>query len=427
MKRQVAARARGPGRLYRETRYGETAWWLDFTGADGKRKRRKLSADRKLAERQRNELIRRRDHESAGLGVIGGQERLLSELRDLYLADLKIRSGAGHLANKGARLHKALAALRAQRVRDLTPADAIALQGALVRDGLGNTTINMRLGALQGMLRWSVRMRLIAESPIEQVQPLPSNEKTLRRRRRALSEDEIQRLIAAAEAEDRQSEQGSLRAVPQAPYFLTALSTGLRYGELRLLAWGAIDFDNAMLHVRGEHAKSGKSRAIPLSSELLHALAELLRFHGRFLAREVVAADRVFLAPRGAPWLVCSNNANRVLLRLLEAAQIPRFDEAGRKIDIHGLRHSFCTRLARSGASLLHAQILMGHADSRLTSKTYQHLESEATRGAIDALPPTTGHAPAPALRLVQSPEEQQSSPTTITSRTEVKARRTTN
>jgi hypothetical protein len=127
MKRQVAARARGPGRLYRETRYGETSFWLDFTGADGKRKRRKLSSDRKLAERQRNVLIRRRDMESAGLGVVGGEERLLSELRDLYLEDLKIRSGAAHLSNKSARLNKALEALRAKRVRDLTPADAIAL------------------------------------------------------------------------------------------------------------------------------------------------------------------------------------------------------------------------------------------------------------------------------------------------------------
>lgn len=405
MTRQVAARARGPGRLRRETRYGEAAWWFDYTAANGKRVRRKLSADRKVAELQRSELIRQRDLESSGLGVIGGQERLLSELRDLYLADLKIRSGAGHLSNKSARLHKALAALRAVRVRDLTPSDAIALQGALVRDGLGNTTINMRLGALQGMLRWAVRMRLIAESPIEQVRPLPSSEKTLRRRRRALSEEEIQRLIAAAEAEDRQCEEGGVRSVPQAPFFLTALSTGLRYGELRLLAWGAIDFDNAMLHVRGEHAKSGKSRAIPLSRELLHALAELLRFQGRYLARDVAAADRVFLAPRGAPWLACSNNCNRVLLRLLEAAGIPRFDEAGRKIDMHALRHSFCTRLARSGASLLHAQLLMGHADSRLTSRTYQHLESEATRSAIDALPATSAVPAVAALAAAVKPQ----------------------
>jgi integrase/recombinase XerD len=313
------------------------------------------------------------------------------------LADLKIRSGAGHLSNKSARLDKALEALRAKRVRDLTPADAIALQAALVRAGLGNTTVNMRLGALQGMLRWAVRMRLIAESPIEQVQPLPQNERTLRRRRRALSEDEIQRLIAAAEAEDRQC---AVRSVPQAAFFACALSTGLRYGELRLLAWGAVDFDNAMLHVRGEHAKSGKSRAIPLRRDLLLALAELARIQKRFLGREVVAADRVFLAPRGGPWLACSNNANRVLLRLLEAARIPRLDEAGRKIDLHALRHSFATRLARTGASMAHTQLLMGHSDVRLTARVYLHVEAENTRGAIDALPPTASEAVPSKLRL---------------------------
>ena len=98
--------------------------------------------------------------------------------------------------------------------------------------------------------------------------------------------------------------------------------------------------------------------------------------------------------------VVCSNNCNRVLYRLLESAAIPREDEAGRKLDIHALRHSFCTRLARSGAPMSHTQLLMGHADVRLTSKVYAHLEAEATRGAIENLPPTAATQPAAKLRL---------------------------
>lgn len=396
------ARAKGPGRLYRETRYGETAWWLDYTNATGKRRRVKLSSDRQVAERMRNDMVRRRDMELAGLGVIGGQERLLSELRDLYIQDLAIRSVPAHLANKTTRLDKALAGLSARRVRDLRPADAVAMQGTLVRSGLGNTTVNMRVGALQSMLRWAVNMRLIEESPIAHIKPLPSNEKTLKHRRRALSEDEIQRLISAAQDEDRRAKAEGIRDVSQAPFWLATLATGARYGELRTLRWGAVDFESNMIQIRGETSKSAKSRGIPMGDELRRALVALLREHAAFLSRDVLAADHVFLAPRGSPWLACSNNANRALLRLLEAAGIPRFDEAGRKIDVHGLRHTFCTRLARTGASLLHAQMLMGHADVRLTSRTYAHLEAEQTRGAIDALPstaPTSTATPA-VLRL---------------------------
>lgn len=386
MIKPTAARARGPGRLFKLRSGDADVWVLDYTAADGRRARKRLSTDRKVAERLRNEILRKRDLQSAGLGVTGGQDRLLTELRDLYLQDLRLRSSAGHLANKTGRLNRALAGVRAQRVRDLTPADAVALQGALARAGLSNTTINMQVGALQTLLRWALRMRLIEESPIESIRPLPSNEKTLVHRRRALSEDEIARLVQVAGAEDAML--GSVsRQVPQAAFWHAAVATGLRYSELRLLTWGAIDFDGAMLTVRGEHAKSGKSRSIPIHRDLLHTLAGLHRFHERLFGREVRDADWVFLAPRGAPWLPCSNNANRLLLRLLEAARIDRFDEAGRKIDIHALRHTFCSRLARTGASVTHAQRLMGHADVRLTSRVYTHLDAEQTRGAIDALP----------------------------------------
>jgi len=385
--RPTGARARGPGKLIRETRDGETAWVLDYTEADGRRRRRKLSADRRVAEKMRAELIARRDRAASGLGIIGGQERLLSELRDGYLEYLRLHAGAGHLSNKAARLDKALQALRARRVGELSPSDAIALQGAFVRQGLGNTSVNMRIGALSSMLGWATRMHLIEENPIRHVRPLPINEKTLRRRTRALTEDEMVRLMAAAEDEDRSCCVGGPRQIPQAPFLLAALKTGCRYGELRLLTWGAVDLERNMLLVRGETAKSARSREIPVHAELRDALLRLRELHGRFLGREVNSADRVFLAARGSPWLECSNNANRLLYRLLEKAGIVRRDEAGRQFSVHGLRHSFCTSLATHGATLEHARVLMGHADVRLTSRVYSHLEAEATRTAIDALP----------------------------------------
>jgi len=398
----TAARAKGPGKLYRETRDGVTAWWLDYSDSEGKRRRKKLSSDRMLAERMRSEIIARRDREASGLGIIGGRERLLSELAEAYLQDLKLRSGPGHLSNKSARLRKVISSLRPQKVGDLSPSDVIALQGALQRAGDGNTTINMKTGALCSMLNWAVRTRLVEENPIRHIKPLPCNERTMRRRQRDLTEDQIGRLIAAAEAEDRTCHFDGTRQIPQATFLRVALETGCRYGELRQLRWGAIDFDAGMLLVRGEHAKSGKSRSIPIRGEICTAFRELQRVQAGHLGRPVEPHDHVFLAPRGGLWLECSNNANRLLYRLLEAADIPRHDEAGRQFSIHGLRHTFCSRLARSNAPLEHARVLMGHSDVRLTSRVYTHLEAEQTRGAIEGLPPTTSTKPAAKLRLAE-------------------------
>jgi integrase len=302
--------------------------------------------------------------------------------------------------NKAARLDKALAALRARRVCDLSPSDVIALQGALVRQGLGNTSVNMRIGALSSMLGWAARMHLIEENPIRHVKPLPINEKTLRRRTRALNENEMVRLLEAAVAEDKTCCFGGPRQIPQAPFFLAALKTGCRYGELRQLTWGAVDLERGMILVRGETAKSARSREIPIHDELARTLQRLREVHGRFLGRDVEPGDRVFLAPRGEPWLACSNNANRVLYRLLDQAGIARKDDAGRQFSVHGLRHSFCTALATHGATLEHARVLMGHADVRLTSRVYSHLEAEATRVAIDALPALGKAEPVPSSKL---------------------------
>jgi integrase len=58
----------------------------------------------------------------------------------------------------------------------------------------------------------------------------------------------------------------------------------------------------------------------------------------------------------------------------------------GRKLDIHALRHTVATRLARTGAPLVQAQQILGHSDPRLTARTYAHLGVEDLRGAVEAL-----------------------------------------
>ena len=75
-----------------------------------------------------------------------------------------------------------------------------------------------------------------------------------------------------------------------------------------------------------------------------------------------------------------------MLTRVLDKAGIDRVDGRGRVIDVHSLRHSFATRLARAEVGLLHAQRLMGHADPRMTAMIYTHLEVDDLRGAISRM-----------------------------------------
>ncbi len=61
-------------------------------------------------------------------------------------------------------------------------------------------------------------------------------------------------------------------------------------------------------------------------------------------------------------------------------------DEKGRFADFHANRHTFISRLGRSGVSLMTAQKLARHSDPKLTSNVYDHLERDEKAAAIGTL-----------------------------------------
>ena len=58
----------------------------------------------------------------------------------------------------------------------------------------------------------------------------------------------------------------------------------------------------------------------------------------------------------------------------------------GRVIDFHALRHTFGSRMARSGAGLVQVQRLMGHSDPKLTLNIYTHVDVADQASAIGQL-----------------------------------------
>jgi integrase len=122
--------------------------------------------------------------------------------------------------------------------------------------------------------------------------------------------------------------------------------------------------------------KNGKTRSIPLTPRLYEALASRMRNSGYALQDEQGAA----LTPK------------QVSAWLREAQKAAGLEKTGR---LHVLRHTFCSRLALSGAPLTVIQALADHANITTTER-YMHSDRELENRAIDALTSPTVDNPNP-------------------------------
>jgi integrase len=147
--------------------------------------------------------------------------------------------------------------------------------------------------------------------------------------------------------------------------FLTAAFTGLRRGEV--LALRVRDCDFAREVVRVEHSldgqelgtpKSGRTRSVPMHSDVARVLAKLLE-RDHFTGQD----DFVFIGPNGAPL-----DGSAVRRRYVDAVERAKL----RPLRFHDLRHTFGTIAANAVLSGRELQEWMGHADLKTTAR-YLH------------------------------------------------------
>ena len=159
---------------------------------------------------------------------------------------------------------------------------------------------------------------------------------------------------------------------------LTALRTGMRQAELRGLQWHSMNWETRSLAVRHslndltkqlEPPKSNRERHIPLDVDLYETLY-----------RRRQSTGYVFVDDRGKPF-----DCKRVIRRLRQVRQ-----QAGlRNFGWHTLRHTFASHLAIKGVPLHVVQALLGHSSITVTMR-YAHVAPSTLRSAIEMLNPKT-------------------------------------
>ncbi len=243
--------------------------------------------------------------------------------------------------------------------------------------GRSPRTINKEVGCLRVFLSSLVEDEVLAVNPITKLRDLKISPQEKRIKRRALSQGETRLLLETSAAADRRHP----TKVAQTPMWLTFLETGARWSELEALTWAYTDLDSGVLtFVR---TKSGRSRSVPIRPALCRALAEM-RSQNRQRVSQAGPLDHVFLPPRGGVrWGDNRRNALRALRALCTRAGIPIKNARGEQVDIHALRHTAATAMARADLPLGVTQAILGHSDPALTAGVYTHRQTEDLRKSL--------------------------------------------
>lgn len=273
----------------------------------------------------------------------------------------------------------------------ITALDVEKWRKGRLAEGVTVNTVNRDLMTLKSALSRAVDWELIDKHPLAKVKPgkvdthgvvrflSPEEE---RRLREALARRDLE-LQAARERGNQWRQVRHLDRRPDlgtfgdhlTPMVLISINTGIRQGELFNLCWSDADLDRALLKVRGDGAKSGKTRHIPLNAEALEAL--------KTWRKQTEGEGLIFLGRTGGRL----DNVKKGWGALLSDAQISGFRW-------HDMRHHFASRLVMAAVDLNTVRELLGHSDLKMTLR-YAHLAPEFKVAAVAKL------APLPALTVV--------------------------
>jgi len=268
------------------------------------------------------------------------------------------------------------------KLGDITAWNVEKWRSDKIKAGAKASTVNRDLNPLKAALSRAAQWGFINANPLTSIKPIRVDSKAIIR---YLSDNEEERLRTALDSREerirleRDSANNwrrvrgykllpNLRKPPFADYLkpliILDLNTGLRRGELFNLKWN--DVDRAMLTVKGEGAKTGQTRHVPLNQEAYSVLYQW----------KTQSQDNKLVFPgKGGGRLTNVNNSWR---KLLKDANITDFR-------FHDMRHHFASRLVMAGVDLNTVRELLGHADIKMTLR-YSHLSPQVKQAAVDKL-----------------------------------------
>lgn len=349
-----------------------------FTMPDGKRKyvygKTKAEADAKLAELKAQ----------VEAGVNLGDDTTFGELAKLWIEQYKAPTvrESSLCVFKGQINAHLMPYLATLRVKDITPHIVQTVFTRMV-NAKYSATQNV-VSMLRDIMSLGVDRGCIAKNPVPSTMRAPRREK---RHEKVILPPDID---AAMRFE--------LPALtPERMFYMIAICTGMRRGEVMALRWDCIDLDRGIIYVRRNTVtdENGKNfiaeflktadgyRELPIPRPLADEFNTWLEEYGQTANPECTHSNgALFCREDGSCYT--PTDVNRVTRRTRAVCSCidPEFSK---QFTPHVLRHTYITRLFEAGLDIKEIQVLAGHADVQITLGTYTHFDKARRQGTTFA------------------------------------------
>lgn len=380
----------------RRVRVKSKNWYMCWR--DGTRKRMiPLFSDKKASEAEMRKRVAEGERRQAGLdtGLHADMQRPIGEQLAAYLASLRTQDYSDFYVKESERILNLI--IQGQGIGTLATFTVDRLDAHLNAMTGAAATKKKHRSMASAFIGWVFAKHRRSDNPLAAA--IRPNGPAVRKRR-ALSEVEVQKLLDAArsrplavasvnrggrnntgegrrefaakvrpEVRERLVRLGRERAL----IYKTALFTGLRRGELTALRVGHLCLDakpNAALQLPEEFTKNGQEARLLLLPDLAAELRQWIADTGK------TAGDLLFVVP---------GKIVNIMKRDLIAAGIDYKDALGRFSDFHALRGTGNTLLGKAGVHPSIRQKFMRHSDIKLTTGTYDDKEQYELAPVVEA------------------------------------------
>lgn len=248
--------------------------------------------------------------------------------------------------------------------------------------GLSSKTQKLYLNFISDVMNFAIRCNMISRNPCHGVQVIATKKKE----REMYTVEEAQEFL------------NHLQNAPikYRTFFILAIFSGFRRGELLGLEWKDIDFENCVITIRrtslyakekgifeGTPKTEGSYRCLKLPAKVMETLREYKQAQEediRKLGDRWHDTDRLFTTWDGHP--MGPDSVRHWLEKFCKR-------EGLRYVNVHSFRHLNASMLIQNGVDVRTVSAALGHSQTSTTLNIYAHAFDEAQAKASEAIADT--------------------------------------